>query len=151
MAQPGSIIGQITEEFEKLGEKVVKETVKAPKDIAGKALESLGTSGGQKGQTQTQSSGPLSTFEKTNDQAVKKAIARAALEELSGRKPEAKEPSVRERLELEDKQKKEMEAKKAEAVKKAELPVMTQKPRKGNLYAIDTKRSIEKTRNARQD
>ena len=140
MANPGSIIGQISEEFEQLGKQVVKETVQAPKDIAGKALESLGTSSGrQQGNTQA-------TQTKTNE-----GTARAALEELAGHKPKPKEPSVRERLEMEASQKKEMEAKKAEVAKKAQLPVMTQKPKKGNLYGIGIKQSIEKNRNVRQD
>lgn len=136
MPQPGTILGQITEEFGELGEKIVKETVQAPKDIAGKALESLGTSSGKRqGSTPPQA----------------KTTARAALEQFAGYSPKPKEPSVRERLEMEEKQKKEIEAKKAEAVKKAQLPVMTQKPRKGNLYGIGIKQSIEKNRNVRQD
>lgn len=127
---------QIIGSFEDIGEKVVKEVVKAPKDIAGKALESLGTSSGkQQGSTLPQT----------------KATARAALEQFAGYSSKSKEPSVRERIEMEDRQKKEMEAKKAEAVKKAQLPVMTQKPRQGNLYGIGIKQSIEKNRNVRQD
>lgn len=136
MATPGSIIGQITEEFEQLGKQVVKETVQAPKDIAGKALESLGTSSGKQ-----QGSTPPQT----------KITARAALEQFAGYSPKPKEPSVRERLEMEVSQKKEMEAKKAEVAKKDQLPVMTQKPRRGNLYGIGDKQSIEKNRNVRQD
>jgi phytoene dehydrogenase-like protein len=138
MPQPGTILDQITEEFEQLGGKIVKETVQAPKDIAGKALESLGTSSGKQQKSSTQT-------------VIKNATARAALEELAGRKPKPKEPSVRERLEMEVSQKKEMEAKKAEVAKKAQLPVMTQKPAKGNLYGIGIKQSIEKNRNVRQD
>lgn len=138
MAQPGSILGQITEEFEKLGEHVARETVQAPKDIAGKALESLGTTSGKQQKTSTQT-------------VIKNATARAALEELAGRKPKPKEPTVAERLEMEDKQKKEMEAKKQVQVVKMKLPDTGAARPKGDLFAVKAKQSAAERKNVRQD
>lgn len=135
MANPGSIIGQISEEFGEIGKRVVTEAVKAPKDIAGKALESLGTAS-----PKLQKSSPQPT--KSNE-----ATARAALEEIARRRPKSKEPSVRERIEMEEKQKKEAEAKKQEQVTKMELKPTPSKPKRGNLFHV----GIEKNRNVRQD
>jgi len=45
-----NIFGQIGESFEQIGKDVVRETVQAPKDIVGKAMESLGAGGGKKSQ-----------------------------------------------------------------------------------------------------
>ncbi len=157
MPNPGSIIGQISEEFGEIGKQVVKETIKAPKDITGKALESLGTSSGKQQGSQAQQQGQkseggaLDTFTATKDATAKKTIARAALEELAGHKPKPKEPSVRERIEAEEKQKKELLAKGQAQAADMQLPAMSQKPKRGNLYGIGVKQSLEKSRNVRQD
>ena len=133
------MLGQITEEFEKLGEKVVKETVKAPKDIAGKALESLGTTSGKQQKSSAQT-------------AIDNVTARAALEELAGRKPKPKEPTVAERLEMEASQKKEMEAKKREQLIKMTLPDTGARQQRGALFAsLRAKQSAAERKNVRQD
>ena len=155
MAQPGSILGQITEEFEQLGKQIVRETVKAPKDIAGKALESLGSSSAKPGQTTASAKSDQETaidkFTKESDAAVKKAIARAALEELAGRKPKEKEPSVRERIEMEEKQKKEMLAKQQAQAQKMQLSQSRSKRPRGDLFGVKAKQSSAERKNVRQD
>lgn len=159
MPNPGSIIGQITEELGELGKQVVTETVKAPKDIAGKALESLGASSGKTQQgKQTSATPPQGTekpaveeFSKTGDESVKREIARRALEELSGKKPQPKELSVWEKIQKEEEEKKELEKKKKEAAAKQALPQQSSKRRRGDLYGIKAKKSSVENRNVRQD
>ena len=58
------VVKQIIGSFEEIGKDVVREVAKAPTDIAGKALESLGTSSGQKGQTPA----PLPTGESKSEE-----------------------------------------------------------------------------------
>lgn len=130
---------QIIGSFEDIGEKVFKEVVKAPKDIAGKALESLGTSSGKQ-----QKSNP-------QDEVIKKATARAALEELSGMKPKPKEPSVREKLEMEEKQKKEMLAKKEADTKRMQLPQTGSKQQRGDWYGLRARQTAAERKHVRQD
>jgi|SRR3989344_4644871 len=140
MANPGSIIGQITEEFEQLGKQVVKEVVKAPKDIGEKALESLGTSSGK----QQGKSAKV-------DETIKKATARAALEELAGNKPKPKELSVREKTEAEEKQKKELVAQQQKQAQQNQLQQTTSKRKRGDLFGVQAKRSSAERKNVRQD
>ena len=156
MANSGSIFGNIQEEFEKLGENVVKEAVQAPPDIAGKAMESLGVSGGkQKGQTPTTTkSGDQSavdTLAQTKDESVKKAIARAALAELAGQPQKPKEPTVAERIEMEEKQKKEMLAKSQAQALKDQLKPMSSKKKRGDFYAVRAKQTSAERKVKRQD
>ncbi|MBU1327294.1 hypothetical protein KKB64_03815 [Patescibacteria group bacterium] len=151
MPKSGTIIGQITEELGELGKTVVSEAAKVPSDIAGKALESMGSSSGKK-QSQ-KSSGALGQLEATIDENVKKAIARAALEELAGlRKTKPKEPSVWERIQKEEEEKKELALEKAKAAAYQTLPQGGSKQPKGDLYGVKAKRaSAEMSRNVRQD
>lgn len=91
--------------FEDIGKDVAREIVKAPTDIAGKIIESLTGGSSVKGQKQPAANGTdasaakkpdgaLGAMEETNDMKVKKAIARAALQQLAGNQ-EQKKPSDR--------------------------------------------------------
>lgn len=161
MPKSGTIIGQITEELGELGKTVVGEAAKAPSDIAGKALESMGSSSWKKQGHQairctpgeSKSLGALGHLETTDDENVKNAIARAALEELAGlRKTKPKEPSVWERIQKEEGEKKELAAQKAKAAAYQKLPQGGSMRPKGDLYGIKVKRgSAEMSRNVRQD
>ena len=159
MAQPGSILGQITEEFEQIGKQVVQEVAKIPKDIAGKALESLGTSSGKKSGTtttnpQAQQSGektPLQQLTDAKEQQTKKAIARSALEQIAGVKPKQKEPTVWEKIQMEAEQKKEMAAKQAKQAQTQALPQATSKRKRGDLYGTQAKKTSTENKNVRQD
>ena len=130
MAKHGGILGQIGESFEQIGKDVVRETVKAPQDITGKALESLGMSGGKKNPKKQSATTPPPTAQEGTAQApaepareeTKRAIARAALEELIGKKPKEKELSVWEKIQKEEGEQKELEKKKKEEAAKKELP-----------------------------
>ncbi len=157
MANPGSILNQIGESFETIAKDVVRETVQAPKDIVGTALESLGTSSGQKkpkqsaatsqqpGQQLSESAAPSGPSED-----VKRAIARAALEELSG-KSRPKELRVWEKIQKEEEQKKEMEKKQKEQAFKQALPQGTSKRPRGDLYGKKAKQTNIENKGKRQD
>lgn len=160
MANTGSIVQQIGESFEQIGKDIVKETVQAPQDIVGKALESLGSgsSGKKAGQKTTQSTPQASNSKdtasasepgQTNDEEVKRAIARAALAELAGGKP--KEPSEHEKkLQEEEQKKREKEQKKKSA--SMVLQPMSSKQKRGDLYGLKAKKSsTEIGKNVRQD
>ena len=159
MPQPGSILGQITEEFEQIGKQVVQEVVKIPKDVAGKALESLGASSGKKSGTtttnpQAQPSGektPLQQLTEAKEQQTKKAIARSALEQIAGVKPKQKEPTVWEKIQMEAEQKKEMAAKQAKQAQTQSLPQATSKRKRGDLYGTQAKKTSTENKNVRQD
>ena len=148
---------QIIGSFEDIGKDIVREVTNVPNDIAGKALESLGTaSNKQQGQQSTTSQtaepqGALKELDSTKDNKVKEAIARAALEQFAG-KAKSKEPSVWERQQQEDKEKKDVAARQA-AARKLAAPVATPSKRpKGDLYGMKAKRaSAEMSRNVRQD
>lgn len=160
MPQPGSILGQITEEFEQIGKQVVTEVAKVPKDVAGKALESLGASSGKKsGTTATQNTQTGTTGEKTplqqlndaKEQQTKKAIARSALEQIAGVKPKQKEPSVWEKIQMEAEQKKELASKQAKQAQAQSLPQATSKRKRGDLYGTQAKKTSVENKNVRQD
>lgn len=148
---------QIIGSFEDIGKDIVQETAQVPKDIAGAALESLGASSGKKttNSTQQQTSqttkqqGPLAQMEQTNDEAIKKSIARAALAQLAGPKNEA-EPSIWDQKLREEAQAKQMEEQKKKAALGA-LPVIKGKAKRGNLYGVKQKASSEMSKNVRQD
>lgn len=149
---------QIIGSFEDIGKDIVREVTNVPKDIAGNALESLGTTSGKQQKnpspTTTQKppeAGPVSELDRTKDQKMREAIARAALEQFAG-KPKPKEPSVWDRREQEDKEKKDQAAQQAAAQKLA-APVATSSKRpKGDLYGMKAKKaSAEMSRNVRQD
>lgn len=145
---------QIIGSFEDIGKDIVREAAKVPADIAGKALESLGTSSqkGQKGQQGNQPvSGALEQFDQTKDKNIKRAIARDALAQLAGNQKQ-KEPTVQERLEKETQEKNKKEAEKA-AVAQKMTPIVTgsSKPRRGNLYGIKQKSTQVENKGTRQD
>lgn len=158
MANPGSILGQIGESFEQVGKDIVRETVQAPKDIVGKALESLGGSAGaKKPKQQTNTAVPQGLGESAEGAAgqqqseeIKRAVARAALEELSGKK-RPKEQTVWERIQKEEEQKKESEKKQKVQAANQALPKATSKRPRGDLYGIKAKKSSTENRNVRQD
>lgn len=158
MAAPGSIIGQIGESFETIAKDVAEEVKQAPKDMVGSALESVGLStGGKKNQKQatpTSSPGvegvPQPPPQPGPSEEIKRAIARAALEELSGKKPTQKQESVWEKLQKEEEQKKEQKKQKAQAAK-AQLPQASSKRKRGDLYGMKAKKTAAENRNVRQD
>lgn len=159
MANPGSILNQIGESFEQIGKDVARETVQAPKDLVGTALESLGVSSGSKKPKQSASAtqqpgqegaGPETVPSSGPSEEVKRAIARAALEELSG-KSRPKELSVWEKLQKEEEQKKEMEKKQKEQAAKQALPQGTSKRPRGDLYGKKAKQTNMENKAKRQD
>ncbi len=153
---PKQIIGS----FEDIGKQIGSEVVKAPAEIAGKALESLGasTSGPKKmppvsspqAGEQKSAPTPLDEFTQAKDAKTKEAIAHRALAYLAG-KGKQPEPSVRERLEKEEMEKRKLEEKKAKESEMAPLPKQTGKRKRGDLYGVSGKASMEKSRNVRQD
>ncbi|MFZ5845564.1 MAG: hypothetical protein ACOY0S_03800 [Patescibacteria group bacterium] len=147
MPNPGSIVGQITEELGELGKKVVTETAKVPKDIASRALESLESSPITE---ESAKAGPWEKFDELKDEEVKRAMARAALAQLAG-KPRPKEPPIVERLEQEEREKKEAAAKQAAVAAQMAPIAVPRGRRRGDLYSLSAKASSEKSRNVRQD
>ncbi len=152
---PSQIIGS----FEDIGKDILKQTAQVPKDIVGKAIESLGSSSKQQGQPVTQSGqdasktkeGALGQLDAAKDEKAKKAIARSALEQLAG-KPKEKEPSVWEKIQMEAEQKKQQQQQKQQAAQQQALPKMQGKRPRGDLYGLKAKRaSAEMSRNVRQD
>ena len=141
---PNTIIGS----FEDIGKNIVSETAKVPKDIAGKALESLGaTPKGQPVQSQPeptpeQAQRPKDSWDDIDSQkntSVKKTIAREALSALAARR-KPREQSVWERLQKEQEQRR-MEKEKATAQAAASvLPVIKGKRPVGDLYGLKAKR-----------
>ncbi|MCX6793897.1 MAG: hypothetical protein NTY06_02215 [Candidatus Gottesmanbacteria bacterium] len=130
-----SVAKQIIGSFEDIGKDIVRETAKVPTDIAGKALESLGTN-----------------TQKTAPEETKPIPPREWLAELAGNSKKQREPTVQERLEKEKQEKNEKESKQAGVAQKmAPLPSMSQKAKPGNLYGIAQKSSSEKSKNVRQD
>lgn len=129
---------QIIGSFEDIGKDIARETVQVPKEIIGKALESLGTT------TQKPQKSPNTPRTQSSP--------RAWLAELAGKNKKQPEPTVQERLEKEKQVKNEKETKQAAVAQKmAPLPHMSQKPKPGYLYGIPQKTSSEKSKNVRQD
>ena len=143
-----SVVKHIIGSFGDIGGEIIKETVNVPKDIAGKALESLGTTtsqqkkGNQK-QTKATSGKSFQTLDevskKPGDEA-KKAIARAALQELVGTGKPEKKPIVWEQKQKEEEQKKKLEEEEKKKREKQALPKITTKQKPGDLYGILAKR-----------
>ena len=141
------VVKQIIGSFEDIGKDIAREAVKVPTDIAGKALESLGTN-----PKKPKSPQPASPAGGSPQPEKKPLPPRAWLAELAGKTKKQKEPSVQERLEKEKLEKNEKEQKQvATAQQMAPLPKMSQKPKPGNLYGIAQKTSSEKSKNVRQD
>ena len=148
----------MTEELGEIGKQIISETVQAPKDIVGTALESVGVGGGKKQkkqQTATNLPAGRQAQEAADNQAkseeVKRAIARAALEELAGVKRQ-KEPTVWEKIQQEESQKKEQQKAQSAANAKASLPQVSSKRKRGDLFGLKAKKSsTEIGKNTRQD
>ncbi|HUD18989.1 MAG TPA: hypothetical protein VMR81_00900 [Patescibacteria group bacterium] len=163
MADSGNIGGSIISELGQIGKQIGTEVAKVPKDIAGKALESLGTSSSKnsKGQTVVTSGTPgeggkpataWEQIDGENDQAVKRHMARRALEELtSGAIAKKKEPSIWERLQQEQEQKKNVLAQNQAQQSAQSLPMATSKRPRGDLYGKKAKQTATENRNVRQD
>ncbi len=157
MVNPNSVLGQIGESFETIAKDVVGEVKQVPKDMVGTALESVGLSTGGKKKPKQHVSNAQEPGVEGQPQTppgpsedIKRAIARAALEELSGKKPAQKEPSVWEKLQQEEEQKKEQKKQKAQAAK-AQLPAAAPKRKRGDLYGMKAKKTAAENRNVRQD
>ena len=158
MVNPLTMLGQIGESFETIGENVAKETASVPKDLAGAALESVGLSSGGKGKQgkPAQATHPMTEKEQQQQadlEATKRAVARAALEEISGKRSSAqKEPTVWEKLQREEEEKKAMEKKQKEQAAKQALPQVSSKRKRGDLYGLKAKKaSAEMSRNVKSD
>lgn len=152
---------QLGESFEDLGKDIVRETVQAPKDIVGTALESLGGSKAKSGKqgAQTTAAAPatgtekptVEAFGKTDNDQIKREIARRALEELSGKTSAHKEPTVWERIQKEEEEKKNIKKQKADAASK-QLQPSSSKRKRGDLYGMKAKKnSAEMSRNVKSD
>ncbi|MCX6792047.1 MAG: hypothetical protein NT149_03350 [Candidatus Gottesmanbacteria bacterium] len=138
------VVKQIIGSFEDIGKDVVREAAKVPTDIAGKALESLGTN--------TQTSKTTLKPQKPVIEEKKPIPPREWLAQLAGTGKKQQESTVQERLEKEKQEKNEKESKQATVAQRmAPLPAMSQKPKPGNLYGIPQKSSSEKSKNVRQD
>ncbi len=162
MPQPGTMIGAFTDELGELGKNIVREAVAVPKDIAGKAMESLGVSSGKKQQQQTNSGnpkdsrnlekGPLDPMKAAKDQQAKQAVARAALAQLAGGTQRQKEPTVWERQVQEAEQKKELAKQQQKQASAQQLAPVSSKRKRGDLYGMKAKKNTtEVGRNVRQD
>lgn len=146
---PNNVPGQIISELGHIAKDVGKQAMQIPKDIAGKALESLGASSGNKPAVNDNTAWAQIGREK--DQKVKQSIARKALEELAGGKiTRPREPSIWERLQQEQEQKKHMQQQSAPGAM-APLPISSGKRPVGDLYGAKAKKTATENRNVRQD
>lgn len=162
MPQPGTIIGAFTDELGDLGKNIIREAVAVPKDIAGKAMESLGVSSGKKPQQQqgkqglldqkAGEKGPLDAMKDAKDQQSKQAIARAALAQLAVGGQKQKEPTVWEREQQEAEQKKEQVRQQQKQAAAQQLSPVQSKRKRGDLYGMKAKKNTtEVGKNVRQD
>jgi len=149
-----AVIRQIIGSFGDIGQEIVREAAKVPGDIAGKALESMGTSSGKKQGSQkkaktvkTPGEETLENATQSRDESVKKAMARHALEELVGIGSPKKEPTVWEKKQAEEKDKKLVSEERKKLIEKQKIPEVQTKKRRGNLYGIGIKTSSEKQKN----
>ena len=143
---------QIIGSFEDIGKDIIREAASVPKDIAGKALESLGTSSGQKTQKPV-TNGPWYQFDALPDKDIKKKMARNALQALLARlasKP--KEPTVWEKIQQETEQKKQLQQQQQVQANASQLTKTASKRPRGDLYGVGVKKlGSEVGKNVRQD
>lgn len=156
---PGQIIGELGE----IGKQIGGEVAKVPTDIASKAMESLGASGGKKtqGQQQVKTTGSFDATPKKDtawekfdivDEQTRRIIARKALQELLARPRAPKEESIWEKLQREEEQKKQAQAAQQQAQAASSLPMPTSKRPRGDLYGTKAKKlGSEVGKNVRQD
>lgn len=164
MPKGHNLASQIIGSFEDIGKEVVTELSSVPKDITGKALESLGvaqskvtsgkittgTAGGKSDQS-GESKDSWDSIEQLKDQRAKESVARTALEALLDRSKPKNQPSVWEKMQQEAEQKKEIAKKNAQAGRMQLTQSKSKRPR-GDLYGIKAKKgSAEMSRNVRQD
>ena len=145
---PNNIPGQIISELGQIAKDVGKQTAKVPGEIAGKALESLGTSS-------KKPAGTAVAWEQIGaekDSKVKQALARKALEELAGGKvTRPREPSIWERLQMEAEQKKNVQQREQAAANAPQLPQTGSRRPPGDLYGMKAKKTAAENKNVRQD
>ena len=162
MPNPGSIIGQFTDEISELGKQVVQEVAKVPKDVAGKALESLGASSGKTSQAKVNSGNPkdsrnleddpLQKMNQAKNRKTKESIARAALEQIAGiYKKKQKEPSAWEKIQMEAEQKKQISVQQQVQASASQLPQTASKRPRGDLYGAKAKQTSAERKATRQD
>ena len=162
-------IRQIIGSFEDIGKDIIRETVNVPKDIAGKALESMGTSSGKKSQTpppkpteknaaellglgSSKQKTPVDKVVESADPNIKQSIARAALEYLAGAdRPKQQPQDIFEKQKKEDQQKKDAQDEQKIAAQAAELPKVSTKRGRGDLFGINAKKTAMENRSIRQD
>lgn len=137
-----NILQQIGESFEDIGKDIVRETVKVPKDILGKVIET-GSNKQKKQQTNQ-------TPKQKENEEIKKVVARKALEEIAGIKLKQKEPTIWEKIQEEEKQKNEEKKKKAQTANQALQPAKAKRAR-GDLYGMKAKKTSAENKNVRQD
>ncbi len=116
--------------FEDIGEQIVSQVKQLPKDIGQAAMESVGmkTGGSKQGnqsqtpqmQTGQNEQSYLHQLDDMRTQEEKKAIARKAIAELL--RPRKKEPSVWERMQMEEEEKKKQLAEQEKKAKPVHLP-----------------------------
>lgn len=148
-----NIGGQIIGEIGEIAKDVGKQVAQLPKDIVGSAMESLGTPPSSTPLVATKPSGEKSAWEKIDgekDVKIKRTIARRALEELASRQLRKKEPSIWERLQAEQEQKKGLKLQQ-NATAAQQLQPATSKRARGDLYGAKAKTTATENRNVRQD
>lgn len=149
---------QIIGSFEDIGKDIVGEVAKVPKDVAGKALESLGTGGTKPGQqtstaniSDTSKEGPVAQLDEMKDTRAKQAIARAALIQFAGEKPKTKEPSVWEKIQKETEQNKQRATQQQSQAVKSQLPQVAARRPRGDLFGTKAKQTSAERKAVRQD
>lgn len=154
---------QIAGELGNIAKDVGKQVAQIPKDIVGKALESMGASSGMKPggtkftvqSTTPEGSGKQSAWDQfgsEKDAQIKRQIARKALEELAGGSvKKQREPSIWERLQQEQEQKKQMQAQQKAQSDAQALPRSTSKRAVGDLYGKKAKSTAMENKSLRQD
>jgi hypothetical protein len=145
----GQIIGEIGE----IAKDVTKQVAQLPKDIVGSAMESLGTPPSSKPLVSMSPGGEKTAWERIDgekDNKIKRSIARRALEELANRQLRKKEPSIWERLQQEQEQKKGMKVQQNAAAAQQLQPSSSKRAR-GDLYGAKAKTTATENRNVRQD
>lgn len=148
--------------FEDIGENVVSQLKQIPKDVGQAALESIGVNAsGKKGNTSvtnpspTVAQGEQSHWQQMdtikNDQE-KRVIARKALEELLQPVAKQKEPSIWEKIQQEEEQKKAMAVEQQKKSSPVQLPSSGARKVPGMKSAVKAKQQgSEIGKNARQD
>lgn len=159
----GNFGSQIAGELGNIAKDVGKQVAQIPKDIVGKALESMGASsstkpGGAKFTVQSTSpdgAGKQSAwdqFGQEKDTNIKRQIARKALEELAGGSvKKQREPSIWERLQQEQEQKKQQQSQQQAQQSAQTVAMPTSKKSRGDLYGKKAKATAMENKALKQD